>query len=427
MTGGKAEIWVCAKCRSVNKLRSKQCYNCRTPKERGAVDPLTMDPTLHGQVREISLPDFRSSRPLAIVATFLILIVAVMQVVSTLATSSMVTRLLDRVRVAEGEIAGTGYVALATLGVALLALIAWSAWLSMVVRTMTALGLGYPAANGRMAFIENFLPGLNLYRIPAIVRDVVRRLEPTEGRGGALIFAAWIGLLAGFLIARFGPIISAFSSRTIEGAMRNQLVVQGLATGVVVVGAIFLVMLIWWIEVRIARHRRQQLADLAGAPIVVGALPALAGVGSAVAWPSTSARVMVPGPLGAMPAPIVTGRLPAASIATATAAVAIPTPPLPVVVADDQPHAERTSAALEPAAGPRIHLRVERDASMVATLDGESEPITLDGLRAAATALAHAGGSATVTADATSPEARSRAQEALEILTNARVPADLEG
>jgi len=32
MAGGEADIWVCGQCRSVNKLRAKQCYSCRTPR-----------------------------------------------------------------------------------------------------------------------------------------------------------------------------------------------------------------------------------------------------------------------------------------------------------------------------------------------------------------------------------------------------------
>ena len=33
------DIWVCANCRSVNNLRAKQCYNCRTPKDRALTPP----------------------------------------------------------------------------------------------------------------------------------------------------------------------------------------------------------------------------------------------------------------------------------------------------------------------------------------------------------------------------------------------------
>jgi hypothetical protein len=58
---------------------------------------------------------------------------------------------------------------------------------------------------------------------------------------------------------------------------------------------------------------------------------------------------------------------------------------------------------------------------MMATLDGESERITLDGLRAAAPALARADGSVVI---ATAPtfEARALAEQVSKVFTEARVP-----
>lgn len=457
MAGGGAEIWVCASCRSVNKLRAKQCYNCRTPKDRAAVDPSTLDPTTHGRVREISLPDFQASRPFAMLATLLILAVASMQAASALVSSSVLLEFLDGGEPSESEIVSASLVGLATSAVGLLALIGWSAWLSMAVRTMPALGLGYPAANGLLAFVENFLPGLNLYRVPAIVRDIVRRLEPTEGRGGALIFAAWIGLLGGFFVPRIGSFMNAFASETIDGYVQNQVTVQGISTGLVLVGAIFLVVLIWWIEERIDRRRKQQLAEgvvPSAAPNALAALPAFASVVSQAEPSATSVQApapvptTVPGPLGAMPAPHAPDPVLNRSISAATGAGPIPTQPPPTLLPNEDDELEeevepetpaaRLATAAEPSpeaeperplphvpSGPRLHLGVESGTSMIATLDDESEPITVEELRAAATALARADGSATITT-ATSLEARARAREVLEILSDAGVQATLE-
>ena len=264
MTGADPDIWVCGQCRSVNKLRSKQCYNCRTPKDLAAVDPSDIAGTGHGQLREIALPEFSSSRGEAMLASLLILLVAGMNVISTVTTSRVLTTLVDDPDVIPAGLTTATAVALATLGVGLLALTAWAFWLSRVVSAMPALGLGYPAANATMAFLENFLPGLNLFRVPAIVRDVVRRLEPDQGpgqgRGEALIFAAWIGLLGGFFVPRIGGFLN-YGADTLEGAVSNAQLITGMATGLVLVGAVFLVVLIWWIEARIARRRAAQLAE----------------------------------------------------------------------------------------------------------------------------------------------------------------------
>lgn len=307
MAGIDADIWVCGDCRSVNKLRAKQCYHCRTPRDVAAVDPTQIEGTGHGKLREIALPEFRSSRWAALLASALLILVAVMQIVSTVSDAILFGRVLRDpglladpafARSVESLVAGT--VAVATLGVALLALIAWAFWLSRAVMAMPALGLGYPATNGLMAFIENFLPGLNLFRVPAIVRDVMRRLEPGSLRGEALIFAAWIGLLGGYLVPRFGAYLGLFGTGTLEEIVRETLLVQAIATALVVVGATFLVALIWWIERRIERRRAAQLAgEPAPAASDVVAVPGVVTQGA----PSLRDPRLTAQPASATPAP----------------------------------------------------------------------------------------------------------------------------
>jgi hypothetical protein len=264
------EFWVCGDCRSINNAGARQCYNCRTPRDRAAVDPSEIDPSTHGRLREIELPEFRSSRWAAMLATVLILAVAVLQIVQFNVSAALIDQILRGTAGTLEQLVYVGSVGILAFGVALLALIAWALWLSRTVTSMPALGLGYPAANGMMAFIENFIPILNLYRVPAIVRDVVRRLEPKTGgdetmtRGEALVFAAWISIFAGYLIPR---VLSFLTSD-----LRTLVTISGIGTGLVVVGAIFLVVLIWWIEGRILRRRETQLAEGPGAA-VAGSAP----------------------------------------------------------------------------------------------------------------------------------------------------------
>lgn len=71
MAGIDADIWVCGECRSINHLRSKQCYRCRTPRDLAAVDPTQIEGTGHGRLREIALPEFRSTRWPAVLASAL--------------------------------------------------------------------------------------------------------------------------------------------------------------------------------------------------------------------------------------------------------------------------------------------------------------------------------------------------------------------
>jgi hypothetical protein len=570
MAGIDADIWVCGECRSINNLRAKQCYRCRTPRDVAAVDPAQVEGTGHGKLREIALPEFHSSRGAAFLASACLVLLPVIQIVSTVADAILFGRivrdpsLLDDPafgRSIESLVAGTS--AIAALAIALLALTAWAFWLRGAVMAMPALGLGYPPASGTMAFAENFLPGLNLFRVPAIVRDVIRRLDPESLRSEALIFAAWIGLLGGYLVPRLMGYLELFGPATLEEAVRRTLIVQSIATALVVVGATFLVALIWWIERRIARRRAAQLegepegaAAVAGAAVAAAAqstapsmtigpddaasidedrplaatpgdaalessgerppapLPALGTLAVAAARdgmappsapeppvedaapvgiepPVDSAPSVDSGPAEAAEAPTPAAEAPAdqmrnrpitavtgaASIAgrtredslpdvrpddadarplvAADAAVevepspAAPEPPIesaPAAVQDDspgepEPPVEPVAAATEEPAsepepgpeppaqagtGPQLHLRVESASSMIATIDGESEPITLDELRAAAEALARAHGSAVIATVGTSFGALSLAEQAFEVLTDAQVGTTVE-
>ena len=500
MTGGDPDIWVCGQCRSVNKVRAKQCYNCRTPKDRAEVDPAAIEGTGHGQLREIALPEFNSSRGEAMLASVLVVFVAGMNVVSTVVSSRVLSTLVDDPDVVPSGLTGATAVSLATLGIGLLALTAWAFWLSRVVAAMPALGLGYPAANAMMAFIENFLPGLNLFRVPAIVRDVVRRLDPNQGpgqgRGEALIFAAWIGLLGGFFVPRIGGFLG-MGSDTLEGAVNNALLISGVAAGLVLIGAIFLVVLIWWIEGRIGRRRAEQLGETAPAAAAAATAapgPEVAAIEPRVSTPAGTptpydpmaapfaparqttptpepvtppapfvptpgasmpiSGPMVAGPLGAVPA-TPTAELLHRPITAVTGAASIPTeghiatpshetpdverfadarpawpeppavPPAPAASPPPAPTAEAAPPARLPT-GPRLHVRVNSATSMIATLDGESEAISIQELQAAANALARADGSAVVGATPTNFDARRLAQQVVEMLSAAQVPTTME-
>jgi len=456
-------IWVCAVCHSVNKIGAKQCYKCRTPKEHASFDPLTED---IGS-RTITLPDFHPSRPYAIVATVLILVIGVLHAINSLIGVTIVLRVVEGDLLSDEELINFGVIGLATFGIALIALTGWAFWLSKAVRTMPALGLGYPAANGLMAFYENFIPVLNLWRVPAIVRDMVHRLEPGESRGTTLISLAWVGLIAGYLLPRFGGFINNIGSETLEGYVRNLVIIQILSLVLVLTGSVLLVVLIWWIEGRILR--RQTALSEAGpeglpaptdARVVAapgGVAWAVGGAGtnfetSAAAVPPPAAAVStVPGPLGATfvgNEPGAKFNRPITALTGATSVIAATPPP-----ADDEPLAADVSASAEavdpsmskpfapqpaPAAppgpapddavsgGPRLELSIGQDGSMIATLDGESEPISIKDLRDAAKVLARVEGTAVVRVGGGTPEATSMAGQALRIFADAGVPATTE-
>jgi hypothetical protein len=394
----------------------------------------------HVGSRSVSLPEFQPSRPFAVVASALILVIGGLQAINSLVGAIFVLRLVEGDIPSEGDTVNVGVLGLATIGVGLIALTGWAAWLSKVVRVMPALGLGYPAANGLMAFVENFIPVLNLWRVPAIVRDVVVRLEPSESKGGALIFVAWIGLIAGYLLPRFGALVNRVGSEPGEDYVRNQIVVQSVAAGLVLVGSVFLVALIWWIEGRISQRRAAGSATESAA--ASRTVPSAAA--PSVAWASAPATASahaptrtVPGPLGSMvvaaePDPVVSRPITAVTGETtplqATPITAATQPTAQTEPAVAQPHEPESEpeAAADLSASPRLRLAIAYDGSMVASLDGESEHVTPEELREAAAALARVEGSAIVAFDDGTVAASTSMSKALRILADAGVPTAVE-
>jgi hypothetical protein len=113
---------------------------------------------------------------------------------------------------------------------------------------------------------------------------------------------------------------------------------------------------------------------------------------------------------------------PAAQVAPALAPpVAVPPPEVPPV----SPVAP-TAAPAHARTGPRLHIRVNSATSMIATLDGESEAISIQELRAAADALARADGSIVIAATPTNFDARRLAQQVFEMFSAAQVPTTME-
>jgi hypothetical protein len=430
------EFWVCGQCRSINNAGAKQCYNCRTPKDRAAVDPAEIDPTTKGQVREIGLPDFRSSRWAALLASILILVVAVMQIVQWNLVATLGDQMLGGVDPTEDQLAYVSRVGILAFGIALLALIAWSLWLSRTVTSMPALGLGYPAASGLMAFVENFIPIFNLFRVPAIVRDVVHRLEPRSSRGEALIFAAWIGLVGGFIVPR---VLGFF-----VGDIRTAVAVSGIATGLMLVGAIFLVALIWWIEGRIAYRRAAQLAEGSSAsatlpasvvatgvapqvePDVVSTRPAFAAAGASAEAAATGSNepTIAPEPATEPGPPAEPEPEPVAEsspVAVEPEAIVVAPEPEPIVAAE--PEGIETGALPATAAGPpHLTIRVTPRGMITAELDGETEHVILDDLEAYGSALAKVDGTAAIVATTEDSMAALIARRAQRILEEAGVP-----
>jgi hypothetical protein len=424
------DFWVCGDCRSINNAGAKTCYNCRSPREITAVDPAMIDSDRPAGARSMDLPAFRSSRGIAVLASALLLALALMQVIHMINASTLFLQVLGGTAATDEQARYLSNLGIVTLGIGGLALIGWSLWLSRTVTAMPALGLGHPEVTPLMAFVENFIPVLNLFRVPAIVRDIVHRVDSRANRIEVLAFASWVGLLGGFFVPRVTGFILELGGNPSDGAMRNQLILGAIGTVVVVFSAIFLVAVIWWVEERIQRRRTIQLAETT------------AGAATAARIQQTFGRV-------AGPDPVETAVKPAAASSAASAplpaseptatpppapqtpspepvAVAITPEPRPVPIVPEPPALPEpvpvAAGMAEPAAAtddgpPHLTIRITSKGMITAEMDGQTEHIILDDIIEYASALAKAGGMAAIVVphgDTMGPLVARRAQRILE-------------
>ena len=258
MTRAGQEPWICGSCRSVNEVRSQRCYKCRTPRELAQADVSQLIVAGAGAsdaahavgaaARAAVLGGYESSEARAGLAQCLLVAIGVLALLVNITGADLIGRLVggDSATVRQ-DLDIFSLLALVLYVSAALTLVAWAAWLSRVVANIPKVGLGWPNVTPRAAFIENFLPGLNLFRVPAILRDVMSRLEPHGGRGNGLIVAAWLGLFGGLVLPYVGGwLLLLVPSRSAR--ITAAVVVGQLALGLTLAGVLFLVLIIRRVE-----------------------------------------------------------------------------------------------------------------------------------------------------------------------------------
>jgi hypothetical protein len=242
-------------------------------------------------------------------------------------------------------------------------------------------------------------------------------------RGESLIFAAWIGIFGGFLVPR----VLGFLTSDLDSVVT----VTGIGTGLSVIGAVFLVVLIWWIEGRILKRRQEQLAA-AGDASAPGEAEVVAPVAEPSATPVVPDVVQTRSAFAAAPSLSASPVLleepamgPPAEPVPDAPSPAEPGPPQPLAAAVERPtEPARAPARVEPApaeaqpappgpapdvastrdpappavptGAPNLTIRVSSRGMMTAEMDGQSEHVMLDDLGAYAEALSHVGGMATI-------------------------------
>jgi hypothetical protein len=276
-----AQPWICGACRSINQPREGRCYRCRTPRDLVEADPTTLIVAGAGS-RPTDAPvrptaTFQSSGGLALLAQVLLGAALAVAVVGNILGADILRRVLD----ADLPASDTAVATVALVGgvgflVAGAFLVTFALWLSRVVANIPTVGLGWPTLTPNQAIFETLIPGVNLYRVPAILRDVVNRLEPA-GKGDALIAGAWLGLVGGVILPRLVSGAVLFVIGSVETFNGLRILAGQLGLGLTVAGGIVLMILIQWIETRMEARATSPQPAPATSESTGASLPALAG------------------------------------------------------------------------------------------------------------------------------------------------------
>jgi hypothetical protein len=247
------QVWVCGSCRSINQPREKRCYRCRTPRDVAEADVATMPVSGEVPMRAdaAATPHFRSSAGLGAIAQVMVLVAV--GVVAAVGVMTFLVRMSAASDDPSGGLLGVDLgIALLVLqvGVVVAAVAAWALWMRQVVANVPALGGGYTNVTPQMALIENFIPVANFFRIPAILRDVMTRIE-AGGKGDALMIGAWAGFVGAIFLPRLN-IFAAFISEDLASVFESAAILGLIAVILQVVAGVLLVLLIQHIEAVVA-------------------------------------------------------------------------------------------------------------------------------------------------------------------------------
>ncbi len=237
-----SDPWVCRYCRSVNPARAGKCYRCHTPRDVAVARPddLTVH---HEESRPQASGAFRSSETFAVLLT-----IAASALILGAAVSAWVTVQLAQLRLAGASdqadrlFADRAILLFLVPLIAGLALLAYGAWISRLVANLPALGLGYSRVSPRWAFFEPFIPGRNLYSLPARTAEVAKKLDEATGVS-PLIGLAWTLVVAPLpilgiasrVVTLLGSAEDLYGYAEIATPITAVCLVAGLAVAIVVV------------------------------------------------------------------------------------------------------------------------------------------------------------------------------------------------
>ncbi len=237
-----SELWVCRYCRSVNPARSGKCYRCHSPRDVAVARPEDLS-VHHEESRPEATGTFRTSEMLAVLLT-----IAASGLILGTAVSAWVTVQVVQLRIAGASdqadrlFADRQLLLFIVPVLAGTALLAYAAWISRLVANLPALGLGYSRVSPKWAFLEPFIPGRNLYSLPARTAEVAKKLDeatpvnPLIGLAWTLVVAPLPVLgIAWRLVLLFGSVQDLYAYFEIGTPVTAVCLIAGLVVAIAVV------------------------------------------------------------------------------------------------------------------------------------------------------------------------------------------------
>jgi hypothetical protein len=262
-----ADIWVCGTCRSVNPMRSTRCYSCRSPRpakgqELAATAIGRVQPTAAEVAAQTRADASSLHHTLTFAAVTVVLIVAScgMRWLSTAGTLGLVPKVLAGYEPSLAEVTQPAWLGLGWLACGLVGTVAWGLWTSQVVRNVPLLGGGWPQATRSSAVVEAVIPYLNLFRAPAVLRDLTARLAVDSRRANALILPWFVMLAIAMVLERpVGAVLTTFLAPSLSAAIAWAMLFSAAASAAFVTAGLFAIALVVLVERRqqiLARERR---------------------------------------------------------------------------------------------------------------------------------------------------------------------------
>jgi hypothetical protein len=284
------DIWVCGTCHSVNRQRDNRCYKCGA-RQAESSEPIPGEGPgvrIQAAIANRAFRGYESSLPFAVIAALLIVALAILGVVILVANlgaeqaiRGQITAILNGASYDAQSLADQADPAaaaeLARLIVLVAAVIAFGAWLSRVIANIPVLGGGLPSRSPMRAFIYTLIPIWNLIKVPGILQDALYRVEPRAG-GFFMVAAAWFGLVGSWIVSFLGgwvigiglvnAVVSAPSRaaavQALQGSIDQSFALDAVTSGMVVVGALILVLIIIRVERRCAARDAEVRATVLG-------------------------------------------------------------------------------------------------------------------------------------------------------------------